>query len=160
MKELVMEALDKAFQDTEAKVPQQKPSIASEDITDIKPYDLNDFMVKNNIPKDAYFDCHNNHDPFQSDSVLLSWEVMIPTTSKEKDEFRRRNFSSNVSSYVYKALVEHNIDSKVKYKRVGFGSDLLKQFKDSSVYDMYISKDYDRLTEYYSLYFQEVKSND
>jgi len=39
------------------------------------------------------------------------------------------------------------------YKRTGYNSGLLKQFDDTTVYDMYISKDFDRLVKYYSLPF-------
>lgn len=38
-------------------------------------------------------------------------------------------------------------------KRQGFNSGLLKQFDDTTVYDMYMNDEWDRLVKYYSLPF-------
>ena len=41
------------------------------------------------------------------------------------------------------------------FKRVGFGSNLLAPFDDTTVYDMAIAEEFDRLADYFSLYFDE-----
>lgn len=39
------------------------------------------------------------------------------------------------------------------YTRVGYNTGLLKEFDDTTVYDMYVDDDFDRLVKYYSLPF-------
>jgi len=50
-------------------------------------------------------------------------------------------------AFIYDALIKNG------YKRVGFNSGRLKEFNDTTVYEMYSSKDFDRLIKYYSLSF-------
>jgi len=146
MKELLVQALDDAFDTLKKLTPQTKKKTESVEIMDVKPVDFISFMEQNNIPSDAYFDGRDNgYDGY--DAFLLSWDIDVPTTAKDKLDFNIRVFTSVAFKRVFALLLAND------YKRVGFSSRLLKQFDDTSVYDMYIAKDYDRLVEYYTLSF-------
>ena len=146
MKELIIQSLNTAFTVLEKRTPLTKKKAESVSIIDINPIDIPSFMKTNNIPNDASFDGRDNgYDAW--DDILLSWEIDIPTTDKDKLKFKRDKFSSIAFKLVYDLLIKNG------YKRVGYSSSLLKQFDDTTVYDMYINKDFDRLVKYYSLPF-------
>ena len=148
MKELIIQALNDAFVLLEKQVPQTKKKTESISITDVKPMDIISFMKDNNIPNDACFDGRDNgYDAW--DDILLSWEIDVPTTDKDKKEFKIKRFTGISWRFVYDLLTKNG------YKRVGYNTGLLKQFDDTTVYDMYINKDFDRLVKYYSLSFNK-----
>ena len=115
-------------------------------IFDVSPLNIVQFMKDNNIPDDAYFGGIDNGDDGYSD-ICLCYDVIIPTTDKEKLNYKRKRFNTVAHKFVYDLLLNNG------YKRVGFNSGLLKQFDDTTVYDMFINKDFDRLVKYYSLSF-------
>lgn len=79
--------------------------------------------------------------------IGIWYEKQQPMTGKRKDAYLRRRFQSRAFHHVYELLVRHG------YERIGFKSNLLAKFDDTSAYDMYINKEYDRLAEYYALAF-------
>lgn len=147
MKELLIQALDEAFVKLEKQVPQTKKQTKSISILDVKPLNLLEFMKANNVPDDADFDGKDNGYDGWND-ILLSWSIDVPTTDKDKLDFKRRRFSDVAFKCVYDLLTKNG------YKRNGYNTGLLKQFDDTTVYDMYMSKDFDRLVKYYSLPFK------
>ena len=148
MKELIIQALNDAFDVLEKRIPLTKKKTKSISIIDVEPINLLSFMKDNNIPNDAYFDGRDNgYDAF--DDILLSWDIDVPTTDEDKLKFKRDKFTTIAFRFVFHLLEDNG------YKRVGYYSGKLKQFSDTTVYDMYIEKDFDRLVEYYSLAFVE-----
>ena len=146
VEELISQALDESFTLLEKQVPKTKKSIKSISIIDVKPLELSSFMKKNNVPDDAFFDGRDNgYDAW--DDILLSWDVDVPTSGKERSDFRRRRFTDIAFRKVYDSLKDKG------YKRKGFDSSLLKQFKDTTLYDMYTNQEFDRILQYYSMYF-------
>lgn len=146
MKDLITQALNNAFGILEKQIPQTKKKTESISIIDVKPSELLSFMKSNDIPNDAVFSGRDNgYDAW--DDIVLSWEIDIPTTDKDKKAFKRKRFTDIAWKVVYDILMKNG------YKRVGYNSGLLKQFDDTTVYDMFISKDFDRLVKYYSLPF-------
>ena len=146
MKELLQRALDDAYTLLEKQVPETKKKTESKSILDIKPIDLIAFMKTNNIPDTAWFSGNDNgYDGW--DDIVLSWEVDIPTTLEDKLKFKKQRFTGIAWKFVYDILTRSG------YTRVGFNSGLLKQFDDTTVYDMYMKSDFDRLIKYYSLPF-------
>jgi hypothetical protein len=134
MKYLIILALNNAFDVLNKRTPFSKIKTESMDILDVSPLNIVSFMKDNNIPDDAYFGGRDNgYDAF--DAILLCWDVRILTTDKDRFKF--------VSD-----LLKNN-----GYKRNSYNSASLKQFDDTTVYDMYINKNFDRLVEYYSLPF-------
>jgi hypothetical protein len=146
MKELITQSLNDAFGLLERQVPQTKKKTESVSIIDVKPLDIILFMKSNNIPNDATFSGRNNgYDAW--DDITLSWEIDVPTTEKDKLEFKRRRFTDIAFKEVYDLLTKNG------YKRVGYNTGLLKQFDKKTVYDMYTDNDFDTIVKYYSLPF-------
>jgi hypothetical protein len=148
LKMIVKIALKDAMVVLDRTTPTTKKVIKSKSITDIMPIDLMDFMAKNNIPDDAVFDGNDNgYDAW--DDILISWKIEVPTTEKDRLDYRRRRFSTLAFSKVAK-LAEAN-----KYKRLSVASYLLKEL-DDNIYDIYRTKGFDRLTQHYALYFKQL----
>jgi len=148
MKQLLVQALDNAFAKLEMLVPQTKKTEKSISIIDVEPLQLTSFMKNNNIPDDAYFSgTDNGYDGF--DDIVLAWEVDIPNTENDKLIFKVKRFESLAGKFVYDLLTNNG------YKRIGYNTALLKQFNDTTLYDMYMKKDFDRLVSYYSLSFKD-----
>jgi hypothetical protein len=146
MKDLIIDSLKDSLDILEKRTPKNKKVVKSISIMDVNPVDLKDFMSKNNIPNTAYFDGRDNgYDAW--DDILLSWEVETPTTKKEQLIYKRRVFSDIAFKLIYNTLINNG------YKRVGVCSSKFKEFDDTTIYDMYVNKDYDRLVKYYTLYF-------
>lgn len=146
MKELIIQALNDAFVMLEKRIPQTKVEIKYINIEDVKPCDISKFINDNNIPNNAYFGGKpNGYDAFSE--FCLCYEVNIPTTDKDKLKFNRKIFSDIAFKLVHDSLTNNG------YKRRGYNSGLLKQFDDTTLYDMYIDKDFDRIVLYYSLPF-------
>ena len=146
MKELLIQALNESIVLLEKQIPQTKKKTESVSIIDVKPIDLSSFIKDNNIPNDACFDGKDNgYDGW--DDILLSWTIDIPTTDVDKLKFKRKRFDDIAFRRIYDLLI------KSGYKREGCSTALLKQFDDTTVYDMYINKNFDRLVKYYSLRF-------
>jgi hypothetical protein len=146
MNELIIQALNDAHILLEKQTPQTKKKTESVSIINVKPLDIPSFMNNNNIPNDAYFSgTDNGYDAWND--IVLAWEIDIPTTEKDQLSYKRRRFTDVAFKFVYDSLTKNG------YKRVGYNTSLLKQFDDTTVYDMYINKDFDRLVEYYSLPF-------
>lgn len=146
MKYLIRLALNDAFVVLDKRTPLTKTKTESMDIINVSPLDIASFMRDNNIPNDAYFDGRDNgYDAW--DAILISWDVAVPTTDKDKLIFKRDKFTGIAFKFVFDLLTTNG------YKRVGYSTALLKQFDDTTLYDMYLNKDFDRLVKYYSLAF-------
>jgi hypothetical protein len=149
MKNLIILALDNAMNKLDRITPSTKKVERTISILDVSPLHLVQFMMDNNIPDDACFSGRDNgYDAW--DDILLSWDVDVPTTDKDKLTYRRKQFTTTAFKFVHDTLIENG------FKRVGYSSGLLKEFDDTTVYDMYINKDFDRLVKYYSLPFNKV----
>lgn len=141
MKYLIINALNEAWFLFQKRIPQTKTERIYKYAGNIKPIDIADFMTKNNIPNSARLG--NNEDG----EFCIFYDVEYPTSENEKIIFCKKGFNSVAWKFIYEYLTTNG------YKRTGFNSGLLKEFDDTTVYDMYIAKDFDRLCKYYSLSF-------
>jgi hypothetical protein len=151
MKDLIKTALDQVAANLKTPSTKTVVEFKSVSIMDVNPLDLVGFMKDNDIPADAYFDGRDNgYDAF--DDILLTWEVRttLPTTDDDKIAYNRKTFNNRAFRSVYALLTANG------YKRKGYNTGLLKQFDDTTFYDMYISGAYDRLVDYYSLPFEKI----
>lgn len=146
MKDLLITALDEAFTKLQKETPQTKKTVKQISISDVKPLELTKFITDNNIPLDCWFGGIDNGYDGYSD-ICLNWYIEVPTTEKEKFKYNNDRFNSIACKLIYNTLTNNG------FKRIGFNSGLLRDFNDTSVYKMYIEKDYERLVKYYSLYF-------
>ena len=150
MKDLIISALTNAMTLLVKQIPQTKKSIKSIDISEVSPLDLFTFMVKNKIPDTTYFDGKNNsYDGWEVGVTLLSWDIDIPTTESDKLNFKRKRFTPIAFRFVYDILIKNG------YKREGYNTGLLKEFDDTTIYDMCVNGEFDRLVKYYSLPFKK-----
>ncbi len=154
MKDLIIDSLKDSLDILEKRTPKTNNFVKkSISIMDVNPVDLKDFMSENNIPDTAYFDGRDNGYDAWND-ILLSWEVEVETKTKttEKEEliYKRRVFSDIAFKLIYNTLINNG------YKRVGADSSKFKEFDDTTIYDMYVNKDYDRLVKYYKLCFVKI----
>ena len=143
MKELLKQPLAEAEASVNNSAPKTKNSYKSINIDDVDPKDLALFMKKNNVPDHAYFD---------ADDELycnLEWVVDVPTTNEDKLKHKRKRFNYRAWLSVRDVLLANG------YKRVGYNSGLLREFNDTTPYDMYMDGDFDRLVRYYSLPFEK-----
>ena len=146
MKDLLIQALTDAFAHVEKQIPQTKTQRKEISIENVKPLDIVDFMKENGIPDDAYF-----VGPEEGQlGVFLSWDVEVPTTEADKLKFVKNKTDYVTWQYVYKLLTANG------YKRIPYDSSYFRKFNDTTLYNMFIEKDFDRLVEYYSGFFGKV----
>ena len=150
MKELIKQALSDAFELLNKQTPLTKTEVVGENIDGISPMDIPKFMVENNIPIDAWFGTGENEGFVAYNTVMLYYNVTVPTTEKEQLKYKRYSFTTVAWKSVYNLLLNNG------YKRVGYNTSFLKEFDDTSVYDMYINNEFDRLVKYYSLPFVKI----
>ena len=79
--------------------------------------------------------------------VFYSKEYPIP--EKEYKSIVRKKFERTVWYRLYNEL------TTIGYKRVASDSSKFKLYKDTTIYDMYLNKEYAKLTNYYSLFFKK-----
>ena len=156
-------ALSDAFTTLENQVPQTKKKTETISIQDVKPSELMSFMKSNDIPNDAYFTgTDNGYDDWND--IVLAWEVDVPTSEKDKLEYKNYRFHDIAFTKVYELLTtngykrisERNhgrITYKQRSKYSGVSSIVL--FDNKSVYEMYMDNELDKLSEYYSMYFKK-----
>lgn len=151
MKELIIQALDSAYEKFKNTTPLTKKQTEYVSIDDVHPMKLADFIKENNIPETAWFGGKpNGYDAFNE--VCLCYYIDVPTTEKEREKYKKSRFTTYAFQSVYNKLIKENNG----YKRVGYGTHLLREFDDTCVYEMYMAKDFDRLVKYYSLPFQKI----
>ena len=152
MKDLLTKSLSEASELLNKRVPKEKTEIVSTDISEVAPNKLLEFMKEKNIPENAYFST-NQEDTYavgNSYVPMLCHEIKVRTSEKEQLKYKRDKFSSIAFPIVYKALTENG------YKRKGFNSGLLAEFKNTTLYDMYVNKEFERIIKYYSLSFTQT----
>ena len=151
MKNIILKALDGAMKKLDKQTPTTKKVCKDINIDDVRPIDLVNFMEDNVIPHNAWFSSTpNGYDGFEGD-FKLEWEIDVPTTDKDKLEYRKKRFTNIAWNFVYNSLINNG------FKRVGFCSSLLKEFDNTTIYEMYLAKDFDKLVKRYSLSFKKDK---
>lgn len=147
MEVLIKTALSEAMAELYKMVPQTKKETRTVCISQVYPVDVATFIEKNNIPEEARFHNGSVNDNLFADGPWLVWEVDVATTDADRQKYMEKRFTHVAFKSVHKLLLETG------YRRVGFSTALLKEFRDTSVYGMYQNKEWDRLIWYYSLYF-------
>lgn len=146
MKDLLIQALTDAFALFEKQIPKTKTETKEISIENVKPLDIVDFMKEKGIPDDAYF-----VGPEEGQyGVFLSWDVQVPTTEADKVKFAKKQYRNVAWRYVYKSLTENG------YEKIPYDFPYFRKFGNTTVYDMFINKDFDLLVEYYSGFFIKV----
>jgi len=145
MKDLILPILHDIHSKLEKNVPQTKKETVYVNIESVKPQDIMKFMADNNIPDYAEFGGKPNDDDAY-DEVCLCYDIDVPTNEKERLHARKGVFD--------RAFFKINESLSANgYKRVPANSNFFTKFKNLTVYEMYISNDFDRIVEYYSHFF-------
>ena len=171
MRNLISKALNDAFTTLENQVPQTKKKTETISIQDVKPSELVSFMKSNDIPNNAYFSgTDNGYDGWNGtdngydgwNDIVLAWEVDVPTSEKEKLEYKNYRFHDIAFKKVYDLLTTNGYKrisgrdiNRITYKKRSNTVSSIIMFDNKSVYEMYVDKDLDKLVEYYSMYFQK-----
>ena len=161
MRNLISKALNDAFTTLENQVPQTKKKTETISIQDVKPSELVLFMKSNDIPNNACFSgTDNGYDGWND--IVLAWEVDVPTSEKEKLEYKNYRFHDIAFKKVYDLLTTNGYKrisgrdiNRITYKKRSNTVSSIIMFDNKSVYEMYVDKDLDKLVEYYSMYFQK-----
>ena len=165
MKDYIIQALNDAFIVLEKQLPQTKKETKTISIMDVNPYELISFMESNNIPKDACFSGRDNgYDGW--DDIVLAWDIDVPTSEKEKSEYKNYRFHDIAFKKVYDLLTTNGYkriselgSGRITYKKRNNTLSSIIMFNNKSVYEMYMDKDFDVLVEYYSMYFKLIDNN-
>jgi len=140
IKDLIIEALNNAYIDLEKRTPKIKKVLIEADITNVSPNEIYTFMRDNNIPSDAFFS--TNGDIFSP--MLCFYENMV-TNDNDKLDFNISLFPKLAYTEIHRLLTENN------YKCFNINSESLMEFSDSTtVYELFIKKEFDRLIRFYS----------
>ena len=142
LKLLIINALNEVNERVERITPQTRRETKYVDIN-VNPHELGVFLMKNNIPKDSWFDIDQ-----YDDCICICYYIDVPTSDNEKLDFKRRTFDNYSFKKIYDIFIANN------YIRIGIPSNLLKPYTNWCKYDMYINKEYDKLIDYYSMYFK------
>lgn len=148
MKELIIKSLDEAFEKLAKIAPQAKSVSKQVNIKGLTLGQIQEIIKGKNIPINATIEEIEDREKYE---IGILWYVEKPTTNDDILEFMRKDTWRYAFKAVHKALTENGY----KYKRVGFGSQILAEFDCTTVYDMYINKDWERLVKYYSLQFEK-----
>ena len=152
MKDIIISTLDKFNADCDNNAPTTMLEKKSISIMDIDPWELADFMRKKNIPKDVEFDGRDNgYDAW--DDILLSWNVIVPASESYKIGIKKSRFKNAAHQTVCNALKESgyiNYSSLISIKEY-------KKFKRTSIYKMYVNKEFNQLVEYFSIYYKSAE---
>jgi len=142
MKELLIKALDSAFELLEKQIPQTRRKVKSLSIYYVYPTDLPKFLIDNNVPSACSFNW---------DTASIDWYVEVPITEEIKLAFQRTKFTRLADIAIHKLLTENG------YKRQGYNSNIntFDSLQDGyqTLFDMYIYKYFDKIVDYYSLYY-------
>lgn len=151
-KNLVIPALQDMLNKSKAKAPTTKVvSQYSSSIADMTFDELSQYVKEHNIPTQAFVTIQKEYGFLGEDEhIVFEWHIKVPTTAEEKEDAIKRWVNTSVSfRAVSDALTKNG------YKRVGVNSINFKKYRDTTVYDMCINREFDRLHEYYSLFFEK-----
>ena len=151
MKELLKAALEAALAKAIKVAPKTKNKVISVDITDVMPIDIPAFMEENNIPKDADFEIGKDSSELATGELFLVYNVVVPTTDEDKAKAIKKRFNSYIA---FKAVFD--VLTANGYKRVGSCPKVYQEFKNTTLYAMYMAEDFDSLQKYFLGSFEKI----
>jgi hypothetical protein len=107
---------------------------------------VENIVLTENIDKnDIRFISNTNYS--MDGDIIAIFDIEVPKTKNDLDIEKEKKFKNKYFKVVFDEMI------KKGYKRVGFSSHLLKEFDDTTVFKMFLNKDFDRLTKYFSIFF-------
>jgi hypothetical protein len=139
MKELLIQALDNAFEKLKLRVPQTKSNTISIPIPyDLNPVDFAQYVNDFHLPEDAKFDWGYDE---------ITWETAVPLTDSQKVNYINDHFSSIAWEEVKKSFLSAGYQL-IKYNSIDLISFI--SYRNPIVYELYNRKDWDTLVHLYS----------
>jgi hypothetical protein len=153
-KELIIAALDDYFNYLKEHSPRTKKEEKSIRVDDLKLSEVISLMEKDGIPAEATFTSigdwlDGNHSPY------LSWEVEVPATEEDRLEYLKSRFNGKGLIRSAWASVRDTLKAN-GYEHKPYRPDYSEEFGKTTVYDMYMNKEFDRLVKYYSQQFRKI----
>lgn len=139
MKQLLTQALDLAYHKLITSLPTTTLKYEYLYLSDVHPLKLLDFIQEYHIPDTCFF---TTDDGLPS----IRWELS-PITPSELEQLKISKFQQIAFNEVNSLLTQHH------YTRIPPDHSLSKSFDHPPIYSLYLLKDYDRLVQYYSLFF-------
>ena len=78
--------------------------------------------------------------------IIAIFDIEVPKTKHDLEIEKEKRFKNKYFKVVYDEMIKNG------YKR-SFSSHSLKEFDDTTVFKMFLNKDFDRLVKYFSLFF-------
>lgn len=151
MKDLIIEGLDRAAAEFEAVVVQNKQVEKYLCIEKTKPQDIMAFMYENNIPEEATFGLVYNEYEDHAQDIALCWYAEEPVSAHEIELFK----ASSEGALKFKHIAFRHVSDVLTangYVRTTF-RDGWSKYYGYGMYSMYLNKEFDKLVEYYSMFF-------
>lgn len=145
--DLILNALGDTLEKALASVPKTKKVRKYHDVSNMTVSELVNYSAKNKIPADAFLNSGSEEDDDNNLFPCLVHDVEEPLTQKDIEEFTYRYFNANYMKPVHDILTANG------YKRQGVMSDFFDQFKNRTMYSMYVNNEYYWIEKYYSKMF-------
>ena len=149
MKELIIQALDKAYEILRDKTPTYKDQTITLDIRDISPVELSHILIEEEVPDEAEFDWEEQ---------TVTWTIKEPTSDLNNLNFIKTNFSE----YAWKEIKNVLYPREINTNNSGGLNDFIHyaKYRNPLIYELYINKDWDTLVHFYSIIFVNPTLND
>jgi hypothetical protein len=144
MKELIIEALNIAFERVKARAPQKKDKTITLGIHGLTPCEVAKLLLEENVPEYAEFDW---------DDQVITWISKVNPTDRETQTYIECEFSRIAWDEIHLALIREH------YQRVNHTMSTLNHwisfatYRNPMIYDLYIKRDWDTLVHFYSVVF-------
>jgi len=97
---------------------------------------------------DIKIDVNDEEAAYSYAYITLSFKVEVQKSIEEIETQKRKFFERKAWYSLYTTF------SKMNIKRIHGNHETWKSFKDTTIYDLYLNKDFEKLYSYYSLFFQ------
>lgn len=150
MKNLIILALDEAYERSKKDAPEIKYNVTkSDNINGMPVNQLLSFIKENNIDPEALVSVDT-----ESSNVFVSVHLnlynKIPLTAEEKEDAVRGIFNRYAAKDAVRKMLLKN-----GYREKNADRTKLTSYRGMSLYDMYVAEEFDFLVDYFSLFFDE-----
>lgn len=101
------------------------------------------------LPADAYIISVDDDEQFGTRSLCICYKKKMRRKKEDREDEIKRRFSNANFKIAYDIFIAAG------FKRVGVNSSEFERFDGDSVYAMLHRKDYDKIMEYYMLFFKK-----
>jgi hypothetical protein len=150
MKDFIYHVLNEAMKASKNQMVETKRVVKNINVSHLtSPYEIVSYIEENNIP-DCWMYAEDNN-------IYLAWNEVVEKTDEEKENTLQRIFETNAMRLLHKAVKYEN-DTELKYTTKVYDHNAkTKRFGSKTMYDLYISQDWEGIQDYFNLHFRKVK---